>query len=55
MYVDMRSVVGKDHVAVPSPAGTGSGVSALEITVQSAGAFTVNVKTDFRSGCSNVV
>jgi hypothetical protein len=55
MYVDIRSVRGNDHVAVPSPAAVGSGVAALEMTDQWSGAVTVKVKTDLRSGCSKVV
>ena len=55
MYVDIRSVAGKLHTAVPSPCATGSGVGALETTFQDSGAVTVKVKTDLRSGCSKVV
>ncbi len=55
MYVDIRSVAGKLHTDLPSPCGVGSGVGALETTFQPSGAVTVKVKTDLRSGCSNVV
>ena len=55
MYVDMRRVVGKAQRALPSPSGSGCGVSPFDSTFQSSGATTEKVKTDFRSGCSNVV
>ena len=55
MYVDIRSVVGNRHSPLPAPRSSGSGVGALEMTSQCAGAVTVNVKTDLRSGCSKVV
>ena len=54
VVADMRSVVGKRHTAVPSPLSSGVGVGALETTFQCDGAVTVNVNTDFRSGCSKV-
>ena len=54
MYVDIRSVGGKSHTALPSPSGRGSGVGALETTAQSSGAVTWKVNTLFRSGCSKV-
>ncbi len=47
-------MVGKFHTAVPSTDSTGSGVGALETTFQCAGAFTLKVNTDLRSGCSKV-
>ena len=43
----------KAQVAVPSPAADGSGVGALEMTRQWAGAVTVSWKVALRSGCSN--
>ena len=55
MYVDIRSVGGKRHRPLPSPRSSGSGVGALETTVQWEGAVTLKVKTDLRSGCSKVV
>ena len=55
MYVDIRFDSGKLQRAFSSPRSSGSGVGALETTFQSAGAVTVQVNTDFRSGCSNVV
>ena len=54
MYVDIGSVCGNRHTALPSPSDSGSGVGALETTRQSAGAVTLKVKTLFRSGCSKV-
>ena len=56
MYVDIRSVAGKRHTdAVALAAGCGSGVGAFDTTIQRAGAVTVKVNTDLRSGCSKVV
>src|SRR5690606_2387272 len=46
---------GKAQTALPgrsSPAGTGSGVGALDTTCQWSGAVTVNVNVALRSGCS---
>ena len=40
-------------MAVPSPAGRGSGVGELETTCQWAGAVTVKENAALRSGCSN--
>ncbi|CAM5590236.1 hypothetical protein SCYAM73S_06204 [Streptomyces cyaneofuscatus] len=47
MYVEMRGV--GSNVQTSS---FGSGVGEFEMTVQPAGAFTVNWKVAFRSGCS---
>ncbi len=48
MYVEMRGV--GSNVQTSS---FGSGVGLFEMTVQPEGAFTVNWKVAFRSGCSN--
>ena len=53
-YVDIRFDSGKPQRALSSPSSSGSGVGALDTTFHSAGAVTVHVNTDFRSGCSNV-
>ena len=55
MYVDIRLVAGKCHTEASSPAGCGSGVTALETTTQLAGAVTWKVKTPLRSGWSKLV
>lgn len=49
MYVEMRGVGSNDQTSF-----SGSGVGELEITVQPEGAFTVNRKVAFRSGCSKL-
>lgn len=49
MYVEIRGVGSKTQVS-----SLGSGVGELEITVQPVGAFTVNWKVAFRSGCSKL-
>ena len=55
MYVDIRSVGGNCHTALPSPRDSGSGVAAPETTAQPSGAVTRKVKTPLRSGCSKLV
>ncbi len=54
MYVEMRGVGSKGHVAVPSSSGSGCGVGALLTTCQCAGAVTVSWKVALRSGCSKL-
>ena len=55
MYVEIRRVAGNRQTALSSSSASGSGVGALDTTTQWAGAVTVKVKADLRSGCSNVV
>ena len=55
MYDEMRSVGSNRHLALPSPAGSGSGDGWFDTTCHSAGAVTVNRNVALRSGCSNTV
>jgi hypothetical protein len=48
----MRGVGENRQVALPKPAGSGSGVGWLETTCQSSGAVIVNANVALRSGCS---